>query len=79
MHLKLSYSDVLKIVTAKQACEYLLRNNKPMTVLATGKYLRELTGGYMGKVYPRSRAGLEAALHDLMRLEAAIRAARAEP
>lgn len=76
MHLNLTYADVLKIVTAKQACEYLLRNGKPLTVLATGKYLRELTGSYMGKKYPQSRKGLEATFHDLERLEAAIRAAR---
>lgn len=76
MHLDLTYADVLKIVTAKQAAEYLLEYHKPLTAIATGKYVRELTGKYMGKTYPRTRAGLQSALHDLSRLEAAIRAAR---
>lgn len=76
MHLNLTYADVLKIVTAKQACEYLLQHHQPLTPLATGKYLRELTGSYMGKTYPRSRRGVQEALHDLERLEAAIRVAR---
>lgn len=76
MHLHLKYSDVLKIVTGKQACEYLLAHGVPLTKVATSTYLRELTSSYTGKHYPRSRYGLELALYDLERLETAIKAAR---
>ena len=76
MHLHLTYADVLKIVTAKQACEYLLAHNVPLTKIATGTYLRGVASTYTRKHYPRSRNGLELALYDLGRLEAAIKAAQ---
>jgi len=58
--------EYFRVFAAKQGIELYLNTGMLLTRVATPKKLRTIASQYTGKPYKASRAGLEAALADLL-------------